>query len=544
MTFLPIVQRELKVAARRRSTYWLRLLVAFLAMILAGVIGIFSYSNNLSAVRPSLGKDIFGGLALLALVYALLSGRRSTADCLSEEKREGTLGLLFLTDLKGYDVVLGKLAATSLNGLYGLLAVFPVMAIPLLMGGVTQGELWRMVLVLIDTILFALAVGLFVSALSRDPHRAMGANSLMLLLLIAGAPAVAGALFFSLPSSPVIHELLYPCPAYTWYMSFDGAYRPAPHRFWTSLGLIHGMTWLLMILASWIAPWSWQDRAPAPGRAPWLSRFREWSLGSGEKRGCFRRELLNINAFYWLASRSRLKPVQVWCVMGFITLWWIGERLFADVSLVEEPVSLLAAILFNTTLKIWIALEASQRLAEDQKSGALELLLSTPLTVRDILAGQFLALRRQFFKPLSLVILLELVFVFSPRQHVVVNEPAIPAIWFGGVCILIADVAALPWVAMESALTARSPNHATILTLWRVLLLPWVLYALIAIVTGLWMEVGRSSNPDWKFYLYLWFWLGIGADLLYGLRAWIRLHNGFRELALLRLTAAKSRQPN
>ena len=44
------------------------------------------------------------------------------------------MGLIFLTDLKGYDVVLGKLAATSLNGFYGLLAVFPLLAFPLLTG--------------------------------------------------------------------------------------------------------------------------------------------------------------------------------------------------------------------------------------------------------------------------------------------------------------------------------------------------------------------------------------------------------------------------
>ena len=73
-------------------------------------------------------------------MYCLLSGVWFTADCLSEEKREGTLGLLFLTDLKGYDVVLGKLVATSLNGLYAVLAAVPILALPLLMGGVAPGE--------------------------------------------------------------------------------------------------------------------------------------------------------------------------------------------------------------------------------------------------------------------------------------------------------------------------------------------------------------------------------------------------------------------
>ena len=61
-------------------------------------------------------------------------------------------------------MVLGKLAATSLDGFYGLLAVFPLLAFPLLTGGMTNGELWRMALVLVNTFLFSLAIGLFVSA--------------------------------------------------------------------------------------------------------------------------------------------------------------------------------------------------------------------------------------------------------------------------------------------------------------------------------------------------------------------------------------------
>jgi len=84
----------------------------------------------------SISMALFGNLTGAAVLYCLFSGVRATADCLSEEKREGTLGLLFLTDLKGYDVVLGKLAGTSLNALYSLLAVVPLLAVPLLLAAV------------------------------------------------------------------------------------------------------------------------------------------------------------------------------------------------------------------------------------------------------------------------------------------------------------------------------------------------------------------------------------------------------------------------
>jgi hypothetical protein len=97
MTFLPIVERELRVAARRHSTFSMRLVLALAAM----AIGFFLYLARSWQPPQTVAKEIFGGLGALALLYCLASGRRWTADCLSEEKREGTLGLLFLTDLKG-----------------------------------------------------------------------------------------------------------------------------------------------------------------------------------------------------------------------------------------------------------------------------------------------------------------------------------------------------------------------------------------------------------------------------------------------------------
>src|SRR5205814_3983297 len=114
----------------------------------------------------SVGQPIFTALAWLLFGFCLIDGVWNTADCLSEEKREGTLGLLFLTDLKGYDVVLGKLLATSLKNFYALLALFPPLAITFCLGGVTGGEFWRLVLLLTNTLFFSLTVGMFVSSIS------------------------------------------------------------------------------------------------------------------------------------------------------------------------------------------------------------------------------------------------------------------------------------------------------------------------------------------------------------------------------------------
>src|SRR5205823_9458842 len=115
-TILPIVERELRVGSRRPATYWLRFFVALGVFFLWFLLMTFGPS----AVPVSRGQMVFMSLATLTFAFCILSGVLLTADCLSQEKREGTIGLLFLTELKGYDVVLGQLMATSIHAFYGL----------------------------------------------------------------------------------------------------------------------------------------------------------------------------------------------------------------------------------------------------------------------------------------------------------------------------------------------------------------------------------------------------------------------------------------
>jgi ABC-2 type transporter/Regulator of chromosome condensation (RCC1) repeat len=538
MTVLPIVERELRVAARRSSTYWARLAIALLAILVGSVVLIVTL--GLPATKS--GRYIFEGLSGLLFLYCLGHGRRSTADCLSEEKREGTLGLLFLTDLKGADIVLGKLAATSVRGFYGLLAVFPVLAIPLLLGGITQGEFWRMVLVLIYTFLLSLAIGMFGSALSRDHRRAMAANLLLLVLLIGAPPAYANAIAYFFPNHPLVRELFLSCPVYTFYLAADTPYKLAPYHFWGSLGLLHSLTWALLAGASWRLPRAWQDR-PAPVKAAAARSFWEmWTHGAAAKRETFRKRLLDLNAFYWLAARPRLKTLHVWTFLGFMVAWWIFGWAMGWHFWFDPSVAVLTPLLLNCTLKGWVTIEAGQHLAEARRAEAFELLLTTPLTPQEILHGQWLALRRQFFRPLLTVIGIELI-LMSRVSRLAGGSEAV-ATWLAGIIMLLADVIALSWVAMATALTARSHHHAILRTVTRVLILPWAFFGLVIVCRQLWHELvlGGNWSPSWQFQVGLWFALGLSADFIFGLSAWWQLRTRFRRLALGERDATPTRR--
>jgi len=107
MTFLPIVDRELRVAARRRTTYLTRIGAAALVILIFG--GLQVTQSFRGGPFFTLGQAQFFVLKWLGFLFACSAGLFLTSDALSEEKREGTLGLLFLTDLRGYDVVLASL---------------------------------------------------------------------------------------------------------------------------------------------------------------------------------------------------------------------------------------------------------------------------------------------------------------------------------------------------------------------------------------------------------------------------------------------------
>jgi hypothetical protein len=544
MSFLPIVGRELRGASRRRGTYWMRTVVAFLAVLTGTVIFVAIPGTPGSQS----GRVIFEGLSGLALLYCLASGRALTVDCLSAERREGTLGLLFLTDLKGYDVVLGKLVATSLNGFFSLLAVMPVLALCMLLGGVSNAEFWRMVLVLADTFLFSLAVGIFCSSLNRDARRAAAANFGLLLLFIGVLPSISGIVTYFAPSrAPIpqlfhIPQLFYACPGCPFFLSFDALYKRDSRDFWWSLGVMHALTWSLVLFAGWIVPRTWQDQPVRTKKARLLALWDYWNFGPASGRVPYRKRMLDTNAFYWLTARARFKPLHVWVFLAFMAGWWAWSLIRAGDVWWSAAVAVGASLILNSTFKLWITLEAGQQLAEDQQMGTLELLLPTPLGARDILRGQWLALRRQFLRPLLVIIAAELILTYLTLLHQDGDSSLVPLV-LAGTLALIADSLALAWLSMRLALTARSASRALIGAVVRILVLPWAGFGVTRLVIGvrniLWPE--KTWEPDWHFDLGLWFSLGIAADLFFGLIARYQLLHGFHRLAMHRFERKPSR---
>jgi ABC-type transport system involved in cytochrome c biogenesis permease component len=534
MRFLPIVERELRVTARKAGTYWLRTFAA-LVVIVVSLALIFAAQS--SSTVAQLAQILFATVSFLAFAYCFLAGSFLTADCLSEEKREGTLGLLFLTDLKGYDVVLGKLAASSVHAVYALLSILPILALPLLLGGVTAGEFWRMILVLLVTLFFSLTTGVFISSLSRGTRQAMCGVGLILVLVTLVLPIFHELLAFTfqIRSLPV---LLWPNPFYAYTKAFDHSYRfgIGPREFWTSTSFLLGMGLTLLISASLILPRAWQEKKQVLVRDKRAEKLQAVRFGSDRRRKALRTRLLAVNPFYWLAGRDQLPKIVGWVLFGsMITLWlclFVGVFI-APVPTNQEAFSGVVFIAFglNLIFKYMVAMEASRRLNEDLQSGALELLLVSPLPEQQIVSGQRRALLRHFrftFAALVAVNVAPFWLINGPNPLKIRDDGMLSMMFLGSAVMLIMDFFALGWVGMWRALRAKKHHRAVLSTLAQVLLPPWIALFLF------WMILVNSRNVSSRrvaSWLLIWFILGGINDLVVALWARSKLRKQFRRCA-------------
>lgn len=539
MRFLPIVDRELRVAARRWGTFWLRTWVAMAVIALSAWIVLVNLDERPTEVAAILFYTITGG----AMLYCLLIGLSATTDSLSEEKREGTLGLLFLTDLKGIDVVAGKFVANSLNCFYGLLAIIPVMGLPLLMGGITAVQFGTAALALLNAMFFSLAIGIFASACCRSRRKSVMLAFLIIMVLAVVVPGVAWRQ--SRPNNALPFEalgcLLSPITAFFAPLDLGGLWAKSWKIFVLTIVTVNCEAWVFLLLACLVVPRSWQDRPAGALQLRLGERWRLWSLGDHDERTRFRSRLLDTNAFYWLAARERLKPFWVWCSLGIaagVWLWGYGKH---GREWFNEVVFVVTALVVNLLLKFWFAAEAITRVAEERRTGSLELLLVTPLTPADMVRGQAQALRRQFLWAVLAAATVEAGMMFGGMRGGFDDEDRwLWLFWWGTLLLgLFADLVALFWLGMWHGLAASSPKRAYVRTIGQLLILPCVLYGVFGMFAVMISTHGRS-DLSWKAFLGAWVALGLAADLVFGLWAAFRLKREFREAATRRFQKPKS----
>lgn len=436
-----------------------------------GIVVMIAVALLLVTAQPGTTRGAPGGffwfIAWLAAVFCLFEGVRKTADAISEERREGTLGFLFLTDLNGFDVVLGKLSAALVRSLNGLLAFIPVLAVTLLLGGTTGGEFWRVVLVLVAVMLVSLSVCLAVSSVRQD--RSVG-MALAVLGLLCAVPPIVGEILRASGKIQDVRIFHAASPGFLLSAAAASDYSMFPRAFHVGLGIQAGIILLAVSFASLVTPRIWQDR-PSRQRAA----TRRLSPKREQKRLASRAAMLDRNPILWLSypeKRHRMFSILFMGIAGAMAS--LTALVFFEGSMGGELAVFpgMALVILSIVLGLQLASQASINLAEARRNGTLELLLSTPLRVKDIVQGQWLALRKMFLLP-ALIIVGFAAFVWI---SVVFSAPGLSALlWSGKFTIeFILEFLVLGWVGMWSGLVAKTPNGAFVRTLLLGVALPFL----------------------------------------------------------------------
>jgi ABC-type transport system involved in cytochrome c biogenesis permease component len=314
-------------------------------------------------------------------------------------------------------------------------------------------------------------------------------------------------------------------------------YAKGPWSYWSGVIYTGAVGLGGLAYASWRLPRVWQDRGLKGRRAGVFGWVERWWFSGAKGQQQFRTRWLDENPVAWLSGRYWTRRWLVWIfLIGSLTgIWLVGDWVNNGTNnrdwWLEAEVLMLVAFGLHLALKFWVANEAPRQFIDDRQSGALELLLSTPLTVDEILRGRWLALWRQFGGPVLAVLILDVLWIWLilGSRWRTSGEGEEFSLWLAAMVILVADLWALSWDGLWIGLTSKG-RAATSWMLTRILVLPWI--AWFGFLTGIAAaELRMSESVTGGVLLFVWFILAFVNSLAWGLRARHLLRTSFREMA-------------
>jgi hypothetical protein len=234
-------------------------------------------------------------------------------------------------------------------------------------------------------------------------------------------------------------------------------------KYWGTLFLSHSIGWLLLTLASQALSQRWRDSGVV-------------SNPTKKKPSDLQRRAFADSAMATLLGGA---PITSWILWGTLGVWFLLLGINWG-SINQASFTYGGAKVFLLILKALAAIQACRFFSESRSTGALELLLCTPMRNSDIISAQWRKLRRIFLWP-SIILVLAAMVSLTLLTKPGAPTPTLWAAWLGEpgfaqACWLAlrlgADFLAVGWFGMSLALTLKRPIFAAPLTIILVLIVP------------------------------------------------------------------------
>jgi ABC-type transport system involved in multi-copper enzyme maturation permease subunit len=411
----PVIIRELRVGSRHWVTYWLRVLAASAAI--AGAFHVWLLHQGMA----NQGGPFFARLHQVLFVAIWIFVPLLTADCLSKEKREGTLGLLFLTALTSHEIVLAKATAHGLRALSLWIAVVPITTVPFLLGGVGWIEITLSVLLNFSSLCLALGAGVIASSRTKSWKNASSlAAAIAMCCWIAMFFWFGVAVFRSMPFGRQIGlagqfglGVIFAGDGFgagVWpEMALHGFFNLKTALIPCALCLLGSLVFLFFLLhvAALSIRRNWQDQPKTKRQSEVEAVFYTPVIAASLLRRWMRRTIER-NPIGWLEQRS-------WT--GRITAWvWFALMISFATMLLYPPFGGADYEIFRVLawmLLVTVAFVAAGSFRRERETGAMELILVTPLSAREIVTGRLRGIWEQFAP--AFLVWMAMVLYLAPR---------------------------------------------------------------------------------------------------------------------------------
>ncbi|MBA2116385.1 ABC transporter permease [Bremerella alba] len=195
----PVFTREAAVTPRRSKFYVYRavyvaalfLLMCTAWLVLAGTQVIASVGD-----MARFGASIFHILAPIQLCLVIFFASFSAAGAVAQEKDRKTLILLLMTRLNNSELVLGKMLASLINVFALIMAAAPVFCALFLFGGVSSGQVLRVLLVTFIAALAAGSIGSTIALWREKTFQTLALTAMLVTVLLGFSVVVSQRVLF------------------------------------------------------------------------------------------------------------------------------------------------------------------------------------------------------------------------------------------------------------------------------------------------------------------------------------------------------------
>ena len=194
----PVFSREVTTTPRTWRLYLQRAVyvAALFGLVLtAWLILLGSQNVRTLGDLSRFGSAVFGLLAPLQMVMAIAFSALLTTAAVAQEKDRRTLDLLLMTRMTSAELVLGKLLASSLSVFVLIMAALPLLMLLTLIGGVSYGQVLRVVGVTLAAAAIAGSLGSTLALWREKTFQSLAMTALLLVLwFLAGEVIASGKL--------------------------------------------------------------------------------------------------------------------------------------------------------------------------------------------------------------------------------------------------------------------------------------------------------------------------------------------------------------